>query len=188
MVGKRLVTLIGAAACAVAVSACGAGEHARYSDNLGPGYVELEKLNYQIQISRELNPWDVHEDKWYLQGFAPTQLKLPTGDEFFGVSLQVFNWTHQAHTPTSSFFISDTIGDRFVPLRDPSPNPYAYVPVSIPGGGQLPTIDSAAYAGWTQGEMLVFKIPIASLVNRPFVLHIVDAANSADQSQIELDV
>jgi hypothetical protein len=188
MVGKRLVTLIGAAVCAVTVSACGAGEHARYSDNLGPGYVQLQQLYYQIQISRELNPWDVHEDKWYLQGYTPSQLSLPPTEEFFGVSLQVFNWTKQAHTPTDDFYISDTIGERFVPMRNPSPNPYTYVPVSIGRGNQLPTIDSAAYAGWTQGEMLVFKVPIASLVNRPFVLHIVDPADSSDQSQIELDV
>src|SRR5579864_6110136 len=127
MVGKRLLALTGAAACAVAVSACGAGEHARYSDNLGPGYVEVGKLNYQVQISRELNPWDVHEDKWYLQGFTSTQLQLPVSEEWFGVSLQVFNWTKQARTPTSDFFISDTVGDRFTPLRNPSPNPYSYV-------------------------------------------------------------
>jgi len=188
MVGKRLVTLIGAAVCALVVSACGAGEHARYSDNLGPGYVQLQNLNYQIQISRELNPWDPNEDKWYLQGFSRSELSLPPTDEFFGVSLQVFNWTKQAHTPTPDFFIQDTVGDKFVPMTNPSPNPYTYVPASIPGGGQLPTLSSAAFAGWTQGEMLVFKVPIADLVNRPFVLHILDPSNSSDQSQIELDV
>jgi len=37
MVGKRFGMLIGGAICAAAVSACGAGEHATYSDNLGPG-------------------------------------------------------------------------------------------------------------------------------------------------------
>jgi hypothetical protein len=188
MAPKRLAMTIGALASALAVSACGSGEHARYSDNLGPGYVQLGALNYQIQISRQLNPLDAHEDKWYLQGFSAGQLKLPPTDEWFGISLQVFNWTHSAATPTSDFYITDTLGDRFTPLTNPTPNPYTYVPSSIPAGGQLPNISSAAFAGWTQGEMLVFKVPYADLPDRPFVLHIVSRAHTSDQSQIELDV
>ena len=186
MLGKRIVMLIGGAVCAAALSACGSGEHARTTDNLGPGYVELGNLNYQVQISRQLNPYG-DEDRYYLQGFDKAQLALPKHDEWFGVSLQVYNWTSAPHTPTRDFFISDTLGERFVPLHNPQPNPYSYVPVSIARGKQLPLITSNAYASWTQGELLVFKIPYASLVNRPFVLHIVNAA-SAKQSEIELDV
>jgi len=182
------VTAIGGAICAMAVAACGAGEHARYADNLGPGYVELGQLNYQVQVSRELNPWDPNEDRWYLQGFTPSQLTLPLTDEFFGVSLQVYNWSNRAHTPTGDFFISDTLGDRFTPMLNPTPNPYTYVPALIPAGSQLPNNSSAAFAGWSQGELLVFKIPYADLVNRPFILHIVSPSSSAQQSRIELDV
>lgn len=188
MAGKRIVMLIGGAICAAAISACGAGEHARSADNLGPGYVQVGALNYQVQISRELNPYDTHEDHWYLQGFGKSQLVLPTTEEWFGVSLQVFNWTNQAHTPSGDFYITDTLGGRYVPMADPVPNPYSYVPESIPAWGQLPAIDSNAYAGWTQGELLIFKIPYASIANRPFVLHIVDPADGARQSTIELDV
>ena len=181
---------IGCAASAVAVSACGAGEHARYADNLGPGYVQVGQLNYQVQVSRELNPWDPQEDKWYLEGFSPTELSLAPTDELFGVSLQVYNWSKRAATPTalSDFYITDTIGQQFRPMANPSPNPYSYVPVSIPKGGQLPNISSQAYASWTQGEFLVFKIPYADLVNRPFILHILGGAAGAKQSRIELDV
>src|ERR1700736_5418916 len=146
MVGKRIVTLVGAALCAAVVSGCGAGEHARYSDNLGPGYVELDNLNYQVQISRQLNPWSA-EDKGYLQGFAPAQLTLPTTDEWFGVSLQIYNWSNGTHTPTGDFFITDTLGGRYTPLANANPNPYSYVPVSMPPGAQLPAISSNAYAG-----------------------------------------
>jgi hypothetical protein len=188
MAGKRIVMLIGGAICAAAISACGAGEHARYSDNLGPGYVQVAQLYYQVQVSRELNPWDKQEDSWYLQGFTKGDLALPTADEWFGVSLQVFNWTNRAHTPTRDFYITDTLGDRYTPLSNPSPNPYSYVPSSIPAGGQLPAIDSNAYAAWTQGELLIFKIPYTSLVNRPFILHIVNPTDGAQQSRIELDV
>jgi hypothetical protein len=187
MAGKRLGMLIGGAICAAAITACGAGEHARYSDNLGPGYVQVGQLNYQVQVSRELNPWS-DEDKFYLQGFTSAQLALPPTDEWFGVSLQVYNWSKQAATPSDDFFITDTLGDHYTPLSNPTPNAYTYVPTSIPPGGQLPAIDSDAFAGWSQGELLIFRIPYTSLVNRPFVLHIVNPANTTQQSRIELDV
>ncbi len=187
MFGKRLATVGAAAICAAAISACGAGEHATYSDNLGPGYVQVGQLYYQVQISRQLNPWS-DEDHFYLEGFTASQLQLPVADEWFGVSLQVYNWTGQAHTPSNDFFITDTLDDRYAPLPNPNPNPYTYVPQSIPPGGQLPSIDSDAFTGWSQGELLVFKIPYTTLVNRPFILHIVNPANTAQQSRIELDV
>jgi hypothetical protein len=188
MSSRRIGTVLGAVAAALAISACGAGEHATYADNLGPGYVQVGQLNYQIQVSRELNPWDTQEDKWYLQGFSRSELKLPATDEFFGVSMQVFNWTSRAATPTDRFFISDTLGDKFVPMTNPNPNPYTYMPQSIPAGGQYPSITSNAYATWSGGEFLIFKIPYADLPNRPFVLHIVNDKDPSKQSQIELDV
>jgi hypothetical protein len=73
-------------------------------------------------------------------------------------------------------------------MTNPNPNPYTYVPTSIPAGGQLPNNSSAAFAGWTQGVFVIFKIPYADLVNRPFVLHLVNPADHAKQSRIELDV
>ena len=167
MIGKRLGMLIGGAICAAAISACGAGEHATYSDNLGPAQ--------GFGIETELT---VHA----------LSLKLPVADEWFGVSMQVYNWTSHAHAPTGDFFITDTLGDRYTPLVNPTPNSYTYVPASIPANGQLPAIDSDAYTGWSQGEFLIFKIPYASLVNRPFILHIVNPYDSSLQSRIELDV
>jgi len=187
MMGKRLGMLIGGAVCAAAISACGAGEHATYSDNLGPGYVQVGQLYYQVQVSRELNPWS-DEDRFYLQGFTASQLKLPVADEWFGVSMQVYNWTSSPHTPTGDFFITDTLGDHYTPLSNPAPNPYTYVPDPIPANGQLPAIDSDAFTGWSQGEFLIFQIPYTSLVNRPFILHIVNPFDTAKQSRIELDV
>lgn len=188
MVPKRLVMLIGGAVSAVAISACGAGEHANFSDNLGPGYVQVGNLNYQVQVSRELNPYDVNEDAYYLAGFGKSERSLPASDEFLGVSLQVYNWSHVAATPTDRFYITDTLGDVFHPMSNPSPNPYSYVPTSIPAGGQMPNISSQAYASWTAGEFLIFKVPYADLPNRPFVLHIVNAADPSKQSQIQLDL
>ena len=187
MLRNRLGMLIGALAGAAALAGCGSGAHAPYADNLGPGYVELDHLNYQIQISRQLNPFS-DEDGPYLAGFTAGERSLSPTEEWFGISLQVYNWSHSAHTPTSRFYITDTLGQRFDPMANPAPNPFSYVPFSIQPGTQLPTRTSDAYASWTQGEFLVFKIPYTSLPDRPFVLHIVNPANSSDQARIELDV
>jgi hypothetical protein len=187
MLRKRLGLLIGALAGAAALAGCGSGEHARYADNLGPGYVELDNLNYQIQISRQLNPYS-DEDGPYLTGFTAKQRTLPPTQEWLGVSLQVYNWSNRPHTPTRNFYITNTIGERFDPLINPAPNPFSYVPFTIPSGKQLPTVTSDAYAGWTAGEFLIFKVPYRSLPNRPFVLHIVNPANRLDQARIELDL
>ena len=159
MVGKRLGMLIGGAICAAAISACGAGEHATYSDNLGPGYVQVGQLYYQVQVSRELNPWS-DEDRFYLQGFTASQLTLPVADEWFGVSLQVYNWTSAAHTPTTQFFITDTLGDRYTPLGNPTPNAYTYMAASIPAGGQLPAIDSDALLRLVAGRVPDLQDPL----------------------------
>jgi hypothetical protein len=188
MLAKRIVMLAGAAASAIAISACGAGEHATYADNLGPGYVQVGQLNYQVQVSRQLNSWDQNEDAWYLKGFSSSQLALPTSELFFGVSLQVFNWTSHPATPTSDFYITDTVGEKFVPMVNPNPNPYTYVASSIPGGGRLPNTSSNAFSGWTQGEFIIFKIPYDSIVYRPLILHVVNQAQPARQSRIELDI
>ncbi|HLK46196.1 MAG TPA: hypothetical protein VKT18_09400, partial [Acidimicrobiales bacterium] len=103
------------------------------------------------------------------------------------ISLQVYNWSHRAATPTDNFYITDTLGDRFTPLHNPAPNPFTYVPSSIPAGGQLPNISSNAFASWTQGEFIVFQVPYADLPDRPFTLHVVGSGGQG-QSLIELDV
>lgn len=188
MIGKRIALLAGAGACALALGACGSSSDPHYADNLGPGYVEVGKLYYQVQISRELNPFS-DEDSAYLEGLSPKQAALPPGQEWFGVFIQAYNNTQATQTPASDYYITDVVGDRFTPIVNPDPNAFSYLPTPIPPGGQLPSITSLAYSGWTQGEVLLFKFPYtAELNSRPLILHIVNPSDPSQQSQIELDV
>jgi hypothetical protein len=181
------VSLLGTVASAVALTACGSDSHQRAADALGTGYVQVGQLKYQVQISRELNAFSA-EDSSYLDGLSAAQRALPYKTaEWYGVFIQVYNWTHQAHTPAGKLYITDTLGNRYTPLVNATPNPYTYRPAPIRAGGQLPASDSTAFFGPTQGEVLLFQIPYATLSNRPLVLHIVDPANAGAQSQIELD-
>ena len=171
----------------LAISACSVSGNEHYADNEGPGYVKVGNLYYQVQISRELNRFS-DEDSAYLQGLGKRELNLPTSDMWFGVFVQAYNTSERAQTPASDYYITDTLGDRFTPLRNPDPNAFSYVPTPIPPKGQLPSQTSLAYSGWTQGEVLLFKFPYSTYASRPLTLHIVDPANPADQSRIELDV
>jgi hypothetical protein len=184
---RRIVIAAGAGACVLALSACGSSGNLTYADNLGPGYVKVGQLYYQVQISRELNPFS-DEDSSYLQGLSKPQLKLPVSDMWFGVFIQAYNTTSKSLTPTSDYYITDALGDRFTPIANPDPNAFSYSAAPIPPKGQLPSITSLAYTGWSQGEVLLFKFPYATYSSRPLILHIVNPSDSSEQSRIELDV
>jgi hypothetical protein len=183
---RRIVMAAAAGACALALSACGSSGNLTYADNLGPGYVKVGQLYYQVQVSRELNPFS-DEDVSYLQGLSKQELALPATDMWFGVFVQAYNTTSRPQKPARDYYITDTLGTRFEPVKNPDPNAFTYIPDSIPPKGQLPSITSLAYTGWTQGEVLLFKFPYAVYGTRPLILHIVNPADPSDQSRIELD-
>ena len=182
----RIALAAGAGACVLALSACGSSGNETYADNLGPGYVKVGHLYYQVQIARELNPFS-DEDAGYLDGLSKAQLALPAGQIWFGVFLQAYNTTEKPQTPTNTFYITDTLGTRFTPLANPNPNVFTYVPATIPPKGQLPSLTSLAYSGWTQGEVVLFKFSYITYSSRPLILHIVDPADPSKQSRVELD-
>jgi hypothetical protein len=184
---RRFVLAVGAGACALALTACGSSGNLTYADNLGPGYVKVANLYYQVQIARELNPFS-DEDSSYLQGLTKAQLNLPPGQIWFGVFVQAYNTTSQTQTPANTYYVTDTLGAKFTPLTNPDPNAFSYQPEAIPPKGQLPSITSLAYSGWTQGEVLLFKFPFTTYSSRPLILHIVNPSDPSKQSQIELDV
>src|ERR1700740_2158357 len=88
---------------AVAFSACGdshtkvtTGTYAGESGKNAP-YLDVGPLVYEVQLSRELNPYDP-EDASYLSGLTAGQRKLEPGQEWFGVFIQVYN-DHQDRLP-----------------------------------------------------------------------------------------
>jgi hypothetical protein len=184
---RSVVAAAGVCACALLLGACGSSGDLTYADNLGPGYVKVGQLYYQVQISRELNPFS-DEDSSYLQGLSKKQLALPVGDIWFGVFIQAYNTTTHTQMPAGDYYVTDTLGSRFTPLVNPVPNAFSYQQVAIPPKGQLPSITSLAYSGWTQGEVMLFKFPYSVYSSRPLILHIVNPGNPSQQSRIELDV
>jgi hypothetical protein len=178
---------------ALALSACG-DSHTRVSTGTYAGesganapYLNVGPLLYEVQLSRELNPYNV-EDASYLDGLTPAQAKLEPGQEWFAVFLQVYNNNNAAKPAASSVTISDTQNNVYSPIIPESGNPYVYRAGLVAPKGQLPEPETAAYQAPTQGELLLFKIQVVSLDNRPLELKIVDPEDPSQSASAELDV
>ena len=169
----RLVRLLLISAIAAGVLAgCGNKLEVRTEGETEGLYIDVGPLLYQVQISRYLNPADP-EDKSYLAGLPAGTPQPGAGETWFAVFMRVQNTTKQTHTPTSSFAIVDTQDNTYRPIPlDPKSNPFAYQAQPIIGGGVLPQPSTAAADGPTQGSLLLFKLKVSSLQNRPLELHI----------------
>jgi hypothetical protein len=150
-------------------------------------YLDVGPLKYEVQLSRELNPYN-SEDAAYLQGLSEGERKLTPGQEWFAVFIQVYNDTSHELPSSSDITISDTQGNTYTPIVPSQINAYAYRPGPVPAKGQLPIPDATADLGPTQGALLLFKIQTVSLDNRPLEVKIVDPTNPAETAQAELDV
>lgn len=190
---RKLTLLALVLLAASALTACGdshtkvtTGTYAGESGANAP-YLDVGPLVYEVQLSRQLNPYSV-EDSAYLQGLSPAQQKLAPGEEWFAVFLQVYNNSSRPLPAATDLTITDTQGNRYTPIVPGAVNQFAYRAGSVPGDGRLPIADSIASQGTTQGALLLFKIQIASLDNRPLKLTIVDPDDAAETASAELDV
>jgi len=176
----------------LALSACGASHKPlTHEDNTGAGgvnsdYITLDNLKYQVQVSRQLNPYST-EDGDYLSGIPAGGLYPPAGQLWFGVFLLVLNPTKHPEPAVSSFSLSDTQNDVYKPVALPAGNPYAYRPLTLAGGQQIPQVDSTAYYDDTQASLLLFKINQSAYANRPLTLTLVDPENPAKTGTVTLD-
>jgi hypothetical protein len=184
-----------AALLALALGACG-DAHTRVTTgtyNGGSGknapYLDVGPLVYQVQLSRQLNPYDT-EDAAYLEGLTPAQRTLRPGEEWFAVFMQVYNHGETPHPVAlaTGLTIRDTQGDTYLPITPAATNPFAYRAGAVAPKGRIPVADSVADSGPTQGALLLYKIRNSSLEDRPLIIKIVDPSDPAETASAELDV
>ncbi|HST56825.1 MAG TPA: hypothetical protein VLJ42_13140 [Solirubrobacteraceae bacterium] len=190
---RTAAALVLALVLILALSACG-DSHTRVSTGTYAGesgenapYLDVGPLVYEVQLSRQLNPVD-SEDATYLRGLTADERKLGPKQEWFAVFLQVFNHSDQAHPAATNISISDTQGTSYIPVIPDQTNPFAYQGGSVPSAGRIPPLNSVASSGPTQGALLLFKINVVSLDNRPLELKLVDPENPGESATAELDV
>jgi hypothetical protein len=190
----RKLTLLGLVLLAAgALTACGdshtkvtTGTYAGESGANAP-YLDVGPLVYEVQLSRELNPYST-EDSAYLQGLSPAAQKLEPGQEWFGVFVQVYNTGKHPQIAATDLTITDTQGNRYTAVVPGPTNDFAYRGGTVPANSRLPALDTVASNGATQGALLLFRIQTVSLDNRPLKLTIVDPDNAAETASAELDV
>jgi len=192
MFRRPLLALL-AALAALALGACGES-HTRvttgtYSGGSGKNapYLNVGPLVYEVQLSRQLNPYDT-EDAAYIEGLTPAQRALSPGEEWFGVFMQVYNNTSLPHPAATRFTISDTQGNVYAPVAIGPGNQFAYRGGVVPPSGRVPALNTVAANGTTQGALLLYRIKVESLDNRPLELKIVDPGDAAQTASAELDV
>jgi hypothetical protein len=186
LLGLVLLAAAGLGACGDSHTKVTTGTYAGESGQNAP-YLDVGPLVYEVQLSRELNPYDV-EDAPYLEGLSAEQRKLEAGQEWFAVFVQVYNNHSQPYPASTNMKITDTQGNTYLPIAPAAHNSFAYAGGTVPGKERLPVLDTVASAGPTQGTMLLFKIQTVSLDNRPLKLTIVDPTDAAETASAELDV
>jgi hypothetical protein len=183
---RPLLTALAALLALLALSACGRVENPRTHARTEGPYLDVGKLQYQVQISRQLNPAD-QEDRAYFVGVErPEEL---SGDEaWFSVWVRVWNRTEHSHPAAREFEVEDTTGKRYEPVEIGKDNVFAYRPAFIPSGATLPAVDSVAEQGVIGGSLLLFRVTIESLANRPLVLHVKSPGEEPHEAEVDLDV
>jgi hypothetical protein len=151
-------------------------------------YLSLGELKYQVQTSRQLNPNDI-QDRSLLRGIPAAQQKLSPQQVWFGVFLQVENESDEPLQPSGDIEIVDTQEDVFEPVTLEDSNLFAYRPdAPIPPGQILPIKDTPAYDTAIRGAMLLFKLDLDALDNRPLELKIEGNLAPKQTGIIDLDV
>src|SRR5256714_7542881 len=145
-------------------------------------------LQYNVYITRELNLRDA-EDSGYYQG-----PEAPPGFALYGVFLAACNTSDNgpSYPAAGNFKIGDTNGGAFRPVTLPATNIWGYHPRPLKHGACIPRAGSLASSGPTSGSMLLFKVPVQALENRPWDLYIQSppdpSTGKVQTGKVELDI
>jgi hypothetical protein len=190
---RKLPLLTLAVLAVFGLSACGdshtkvtSGTYAGEAGKAAP-YLNVGPLLYEVQISRQLNPFN-HEDATYLQGVSAGEAKLEPGEEWFGVFVQVYNISNDPHLDANDFTITDTQDNTYTPLALGGANAYAYRQGIVGSKNQIPKLGTVADDFGPQGALLLYKIQTASLENRPLELKITNPEDPSESASAILDV
>ncbi|MGI8729719.1 MAG: hypothetical protein ACR2LK_06950 [Solirubrobacteraceae bacterium] len=189
-VPRRLCSLLAAVLVAGGLSACGKHQSTglvRVAETEGI-YLDVNDLKYQVQVSRQFNPFDA-QDEPFLAGIPEGQRQLEPNEVWFGVLMRVQNETDEALRPAAEIEITDTQGDVFEPLMLMDSNLFAYRPSEpVPPESIVPLPDTPAFDSASRGVLLLFKLTLDALNNRPLELELEGRGMPQQTGIINLDV
>ena len=184
---RRLLPIALAALAVLALGACGNKPATVTHGESEAAYVTLGNLQYQVQLSRQLNAAEVG-DRDYLVGLPAGERTLKANEVWFGVWLRVYNKSGVPQRSANTFKIVDTRGREYEPLGLSRVNRFVYRPAPVLDQGRLPLPGSAADGTPTSGALLVYKLPVDALDFRPLELAFSDTSFPKVESTIRLDV
>jgi hypothetical protein len=176
-------------AAALTLAACGNKTNSVHSAETEGVYLNVGKLKYQVQITRQLNPAAIPEDRTFVEGVAGNQAKLAPSQLWFAVFVRIENPTNQRQTPATGYTITDSEGNVFRPVAiNTKLNPFGFSNAPIPPKGVDPNPDSVpGQVDSIGGVELLFKLNYPNLDNRPLTFHI-QSYFPADEAAGTLDV
>jgi hypothetical protein len=162
---RRLALIACVLGLAAGLTACG-DEEIGFEEPAREGLaIELEGLEYNVFITRQLNPEVTPDDAYVTE-------EAPPGEVLYGVFIQVCNHSDETHTSLDRFTVRDNQENTFEPEELPEDNQFAYSPRELPPDECIPEAGSVAQLGPTAGSMLLFKLPLENTENRPLELEI----------------
>ena len=178
----RSVLIACCAVVALIASGCGKddkGEPKR--EGLG---LHVAGITYRVYLTRQINQHDA-EDRAYWHGAEP-----PPGFTYYGVFISACNEGKKPLTPVDHFKVVDNQDNEFEPLPAEVHNEFHYRPRVLPHKACVPENGSAAANGPTGGGLLIFKIPVQSIENRPLELEIEAEGEDGklEHGAVELDL
>jgi hypothetical protein len=169
-----LAALLGLAACGTDPEEIGVEEPAR--EGLA---VEMEGVDYNVFITRQLNPRIPPDDAYITE-------EAPPGEVLYGVFLEACNVTDEPREVASTFSLHDNQGNKFEPEPLPEDNQFAYTARELLPHECIPQAGSVAQLGPTAASMVLFQLPLENTENRPLELEI--QAGGGEKRIFELDI
>src|SRR3954447_20129568 len=127
-ISTKSFAVLAAAAAALTLSACSNKKESIHGAETEGIYVNVGDLKYQVQISRQLNPAAIAEDRTFMTGIEPKSAAVMGEDEIpFAVFVRMENETDKDQTPASAFEIPDPDGNVYTPVKQTAVNPFAYL-------------------------------------------------------------
>ena len=180
---RRLLVVLCLAALAAGVAACGEADVEQgVEEPAREGLaLELQGIEYNVFITRELNPRVTPDSAYVEAGTEPEQ-----DETLYGVFLQACNRTDETHEAVDEFKIVDNQGNDFESEELPDENQFAYHGKELLPDECLPETGSVAQLGPSAGLMLLFRLPLANTEYRPLELEIEGSGD--EHLTYELDI
>ena len=122
-------------------------------------------------------------------GIPEEQRELKPDEVWFAVGLRVQNETGEALLPSDDIEIEDTQDEIFEPIELGTENVFAYRSEdAIPPRETYPLLDSPGYDTPARSALLLFKLTLTALNNRPLELKIEGRKAPQQTGIVDLDV